>query len=60
MSIKKGDEVKIKHQWQDTGDDQIQFVAMEDEDGGRVLIGALGVLEAFIPTQVVSVLVLEG
>lgn len=60
MTIKKGDTVKIKPEWQDAGDDKIEFVAMEDEDGGRVLIGALGVLQNFTPTQVVLVSMLEA
>jgi hypothetical protein len=59
MTIKAGDTVKFKPEWQDAGDDQIDFVAMEDEDGGRVLIGALGVLKSFTPTQVVLVSMLE-
>jgi hypothetical protein len=44
----------------DPGDEDGRFVALEDEDGGRVLIGALGVLSRFIPSQVVSVSMLEG
>lgn len=59
MTIKKGDSVKIKPEWQDAGDDQVHFFAMEDEDGGRVRIGALGVLSHFVPTQVVLVSMLE-
>lgn len=59
MTIKAGDTVKFKPEWQDAGDDQIEFVAMEDEDGGRVLIGALGVLKNFTPTQFVLVSMLE-
>lgn len=59
MTIRKGDVVKIKPEWQDAGDDQIQFIAIEDEDGGRVMIGALGVLSNFVPTQVVLVSMLE-
>lgn len=60
MTIKAGDTVKIKLEWQDAGDDKITFVAMEDEDGGRVLIGALGVLQSFTPTQVVHTSMLES
>jgi hypothetical protein len=47
-------------EWRDPGDEDGRFVALEDEDGGRVLIGALGVLSRFIPSQVVSVSMLEG
>ncbi len=60
MTIKAGDTVKIKTEWQDAGDHQIEFVAMEDEAGGRVLIGARGVLKNFTPTQVVLVSMLEA
>ena len=38
MSIKAGDVVKIKPEWQDDGDEDIVFIAIEDEDGGRVRI----------------------
>ena len=51
--------MSIKPEWQDAGDEQIQFIAIEDEDGGRVLIGALGVLKHFTPTQVVLVSMLD-
>ncbi|MCG3148098.1 MAG: hypothetical protein PCFJNLEI_01540 [Verrucomicrobiae bacterium] len=40
MKIKKGDTVRIKTEWQDDGDDKIKFIAIEDEDGGRVRIEA--------------------
>jgi hypothetical protein len=36
--IKKGDEVKIKPEWRDEGDDGFVWIALEDEDGGRVCI----------------------
>jgi hypothetical protein len=39
--IRKGQAVAIRPQWRDPGDENVQFVALEDEDGGRVLIGAL-------------------
>jgi hypothetical protein len=57
--IHKGQPVAIRPQWRDPGDENVQFVALEDEDGGRVLVGALGVLSRFIPSQVVSVSMLE-
>jgi len=54
MGIKAGDVVKIKPEWQDRGDDAITFVAIEDEDGGRVKIQAqLGM--RFNPVHVVKV-----
>lgn len=36
--IKKGDTVEIKKEWQDKGDDQYHFVALDDEEKGRVTI----------------------
>ena len=40
MNIKKGDVVTINPDWLDDGDDTIVFIAVENEDGGRVLIEA--------------------
>ena len=52
--IKKGDTVVFKKEWQDKGDDKIVFIAIEDEDGGRVKVQAqLGL--TFNPVQVVLV-----
>lgn len=36
--IRKGDIVRLKIEYQDDGDSDIQLTAMEDEDGGRVKI----------------------
>lgn len=36
--IKAGDIVTIKPEWRDEGDEKICFIAIEDEDGGRVRI----------------------
>lgn len=60
MAIKQGDKVKFKPEWQDAGDEEITFVALEDEDGGRVRIGAVGVLTRFVPTQIVLTSMLES
>lgn len=57
--IRKGQPVSIRPQWRDPGDENARFVALEDEDGGRVLIGALGVLSHFTPSQVVTTDMLE-
>ena len=57
--IRKGQPVTIHPAWRDPGDENVQFVALEDEDGGRVLIGALGVLSRFTPSQVVTTDMLE-
>ena len=37
-TFKSGDIVRIRPQWQDPGDDDIDWVCLEDEEGGRVLI----------------------
>ena len=39
--INKGSIVKFKKEFQDEGDDEIVFVALEDEDGDRVLVMAM-------------------
>lgn len=36
--IKAGDAVRIKPEWQDPGDSNYVWIALEDEDGGRVRI----------------------
>jgi hypothetical protein len=52
--IKQGDRVHIKKEWQDSGDAAITWIALEDEDGGRVRIQPqLGL--PINPNQVVSV-----
>jgi hypothetical protein len=56
--FKKNDQVKILPQWQDEGDDEITFVCVEDEDGGRVRIEALIDLP-INPQQVVDVHMIE-
>lgn len=58
--IKQGQTVTIKPDWRDAGDQHIQFIALQDEDGGRVLICALDVLQCFTPSQVVTVDMLEA
>lgn len=52
MPIKAGDRVRILPQFQDPGDDQITFIAVNDEVDGRVMIEAQ--LDMTVnPTQVV-------
>jgi hypothetical protein len=58
--IKQGQTVTIKPEWRDAGDESIHFIALQDEDGGRVLIGALNVLQCFTPSQVVTVDMLDA
>jgi hypothetical protein len=56
--IKAGDTVTIKPEWRDPGDATIRFVAIEDEDGGRVRIEAqLGL--PMNPNEVVTTDMLE-
>ena len=57
--IHKNQPVAIRPEWRDPGDENVRFIALEDEDGGRVLIGAPGVLSQFTPSQVVTVDMLE-
>jgi hypothetical protein len=57
--IRKDDKLKIKPEWQDPGDSELIFIALEDEDGGRVRIGAPGILHSFMPNQVVRVSMVE-
>ena len=59
--IRKGERVFIKPEWQDKGDDDYIWIALEDEDGGRVRISPInGVWLAGAPTnQVVETSMLE-
>ena len=52
--VKKGDVVKFKPQWQDKGDDKIEFRAVDDEYDGRVEVVACIDLP-LKPTQIVPV-----
>lgn len=57
--IRKGDHVRIRPEWQDEGDDEITFIALHDEDGGRVCLEAqLGL--PINPNQIVTVDMLES
>ena len=52
--IRKGQRVYIKPEWQDEGDDEHVWIAVEDEDGGRVKISPLMPDLAYPPTSVVE------
>jgi hypothetical protein len=52
--IRKGNKVQIKPEWQDVGDDCFDWVAVDDEEKGRVTIMPLGTGLVIAPTQVVS------
>ena len=53
--IRAGDKVKIKPEWQDAGDDEFEWVAVDDEEKGRVTIMPLGTGLAFASTHVVRI-----
>ena len=59
--IRKGEKVEIKPEWQDKGDDLFTWMALEDEDGGRVRISPVDIGYRILPYQVVdtSMLVTE-
>lgn len=52
--IQAGQTVQFKPEWQDAGDQTISFVAIENENGGRVKVRAMLGL-AIDPIQVVTV-----
>ena len=56
--IKRGDVLRIRPEWQDPGDDDFTWVAVEDEDGGRVRISAL-MDTPIVPSQVVTTAMVE-
>ena len=53
--IVKGDKVSIKSEWQDKGDDRFDWVAVDNEENGRVMISPTNTGLAITPTQVVKV-----
>lgn len=53
--IVKGDKVSIKPEWQDKGDDAFDWVAVDNEENGRVVITATNTGLTFAPVQVVKV-----
>jgi hypothetical protein len=52
--IKAKDIVRIKPEFQDKGDNSFVWVALEDEDGGRVRISPINTGLSLPPNQVVS------
>lgn len=54
MKIRKGDILTIKPEWQDPGDEAIEFLALESESGGRLRITPLGTGLMFPGNQVVE------
>ncbi len=57
--IRKGQHAWIKPEYRDQGDEDYVWTALEDEDGGRVLIEADIPGMRILPTQVVSTDMLE-
>lgn len=59
-TIQKGDTVRILPQWQDHGDDKFTWIALEDEDGGRVRISPIDSGLTIPPNYVVHTYMLEA
>lgn len=61
MAIKKGDLIRFKPEWCDPGDELEDFIAMEDEDGGRLKVSSESLARQFFtpPIQVVEVQMIE-
>jgi hypothetical protein len=53
--ILKGDKVQIKPEWQDAGDDRFTWIAVDNEENGRVMISPTNTGLPIAPTQVVHV-----
>lgn len=52
--IRKNDLLRILPEYQDTGDDLLTWLALEDEDGGRVRIAPLNTGLNLPPNHVVN------
>ncbi len=57
--IKRGDRVRIRPEWQDPGDADFTWVALDDENGGRVRIAPVMEDIEFQPNYVVTIDMLE-
>ncbi len=51
--IRRGEHLRIRPDWRDEGDEEFDWIALEDEDGGRVLIAPVMDLP-IRPQQVVT------
>ena len=58
--IAKGDTVRILPQWCDPGDDALHWIALEDEDGGRVRIAPTNTGLTIAPNYIVLTTMLEA
>lgn len=52
--IKKNDIIRIRPEFRDEGDDSLIWIALEDEDGGRVRIAPVNTGLKFPPNQIVN------
>lgn len=59
-TIQRGDAIRILPQWQDHGDDKLTWIAIEDEDGGRVRILPIDSGMTIPPNYVVRIDMLEA
>lgn len=50
--IKKGQQVWIRPEWADPGDNTLERYAAEDESGGRVLVVTIDPQFTYFPTRV--------
>jgi len=57
--IHRGDRIWFREEYRDPGDESIEFVAVEDEDGGRVRVEARIPGLSLYPTSVVRVDMIE-
>ncbi len=55
MTVRQGDRIEFKPEWQDDGDSEGVFIAIENEDGGRFKV----VAEMGLPINPVQVVTVE-
>ena len=60
QTIRQGDTVRLLPQWQDHGDDNLTWIALENEDGSRVLIAPIDTGMTIPPNYVVRTDMLEA
>jgi len=58
--IKRGDIVEILPQWQDKGDSEFTWIAIEDEDQGIVKVKAEGTGLVFAPIYLMETIWLKA
>ena len=50
-----GDVLVIRPEWSDAGDEHFKWIAMEDEDGGRIRIQLMDTGLPLPPNQIVTI-----